>query len=49
MAKGTKRASPGVDEEKNPLANVELSDEDAKKLQTLQKDMAKAELLLGRY
>lgn len=47
MAKGTKRASPGADEEKNPLQNVELSDEDARKLQTIQRDLARVELVLG--
>lgn len=43
---GKKRASPGADVEKNPLA-VELSDEDARKLQVVQKDIARTELLLG--
>lgn len=47
MAKGTKRASPGADDEKNPLQSVELSDEDAKKLQAIQRDIARAELVLG--
>ncbi|KAF8640649.1 hypothetical protein AX17_000306 [Amanita inopinata Kibby_2008] len=48
MAKGTKRASPGAEEDKNPLQNVELSDEDAKKLQEVQRDIARAELVLER-
>ncbi|KAG6814014.1 hypothetical protein H0H92_003864 [Tricholoma furcatifolium] len=48
MVKGTKRASPGADEGKNPLAEVELSDEDAKKLQTCQRDLARVELALER-
>ncbi|KAF8898431.1 hypothetical protein BD779DRAFT_1483917 [Infundibulicybe gibba] len=48
MAKGTKRASPGAEEEKNPLQNIELSDEDAKKLQSVQRDIAHAELVLER-
>ena len=47
MSKGTKRASPGAEEEKNPLSNVELSDEDAKKLTQIQRDLARAELILG--
>lgn len=47
MAKGTKRASPGADTEKNPLQDVELSEEDAKKLQTVQREIARAELVLG--
>jgi len=46
---GKKRASPGADVEKNPLQNVELSDEDAQKLQTVQKDIARAELILERH
>jgi template-activating factor I len=43
-----KRASPGADVEKNPLAAVELSDEDARKLQEVQKDIARVELVLER-
>lgn len=46
-SKGIKRASPGAEEEKNPLGDVELSDEDAGKLQVLQKDTARVELALG--
>lgn len=45
--KGVKRASPGADEEKNPLGVVELSDDDAQKLQDIQKVMQRAEILLG--
>ena len=45
--KGVKRASPGADERKNPLGDVELSDEDAKKLQEVQKSIARTELILG--
>ncbi|KAF9015024.1 hypothetical protein BDQ17DRAFT_1229485 [Cyathus striatus] len=48
MAKGTKRASPGAEDEKNPLQSVELSDEDAKKLQVVQRDLARTELVLER-
>ncbi|TFK76794.1 hypothetical protein BDN72DRAFT_806919 [Pluteus cervinus] len=48
MAKGTKRASPGADAEKNPLQSVELSEEDATKLQNVQREMARAELVLER-
>jgi len=47
MTKGTKRSSPGADEEKNPLSNVELTNEDAKKLTQIQRDLAHAELILG--
>lgn len=42
----SKRASPGAETEK-PLMNVDLSDEDALKLQAVQKDIARVELLLG--
>ncbi|KAH7883795.1 hypothetical protein F5I97DRAFT_1895666 [Phlebopus sp. FC_14] len=45
---GKKRASPGADVEKNPLEGVELSDEDAQKLQTVQKQIERTELLLER-
>ncbi|KAJ7102288.1 hypothetical protein B0H15DRAFT_875671 [Mycena belliarum] len=49
MAKGgVKRASPGADDEKNPLANVELGDEDAQKLQQAQRDLARVELAMDR-
>ena len=48
MTKGTKRASPGAEDEKNPLQSVELSDEDAKKLTLIQRDLARAELVLGK-
>ncbi|KAF8078308.1 hypothetical protein FPV67DRAFT_1571097 [Lyophyllum atratum] len=48
MAKGTKRASPGAEDEKNPLTDIELSDEDAKKLQAIQRDIARVELVLER-
>ena len=47
--KGVKRASPGADVEKNPLGDVDLSDEDASKLQVIQKDIARVELALGAY
>lgn len=49
MVKGTKRGSPGAELEKSPLQNVELSDEDAKKLQQVQRDIARAELVLERH
>jgi hypothetical protein len=44
---GTKRASPGAEDEKSPLQSAELSDEDAKKLEEIQRDLARAELVLG--
>ena len=47
--KGVKRASPGAEERKNPLGDVELSDEAAKKLGEVQKSIARAELILGAF
>ncbi len=45
---GIKRDSSGADEEKGgPLQDVELSDEDAKKLTAMQKSLARTELALG--
>jgi template-activating factor I len=44
---GIKRASPGADDEKNPLANVELKDEDAQNLQDIQKEIQRVELVVG--
>jgi len=49
MAKGTKRGSPGAEDEKSPLSNVELGDEDAKKLTAIQRDLARVELVLERH
>jgi len=49
MAKGTKRGSRGAEDEKSPLSNVELGDEDAKKLQEIQRDLARVELVLERH
>ncbi|KAG7099545.1 hypothetical protein E1B28_001379 [Marasmius oreades] len=48
MTKGTKRASPGADEEKNLFGSVELSDEDAKRLDVVQKELQRAELVVER-
>jgi len=45
---GIKRASPGASTEKSPLGDVELSDADAQKLQVIQRDLARAELILER-
>ena len=42
-----KRSSPGAEEQKSPLANVELGDEDAQKLREIQRDLARAEIVLG--
>ncbi|KAF8905439.1 hypothetical protein CPB84DRAFT_1844850 [Gymnopilus junonius] len=49
MVKGTKRGSPGAEDEKSPLSNVELSDEGAKKLEEIQRDLARVELVLERH
>ncbi|KAM6497982.1 hypothetical protein JOM56_005930 [Amanita muscaria] len=46
--KGTKRASPGAEEGKNPLQTFELKEEDAEKLREVQRDIARAELVLER-
>lgn len=46
-AKGVKSASPGAEEEKNPLGDVDLSDEDAVKLQELQRSYRRVELAIG--
>jgi hypothetical protein len=46
--KGVKRASPGAEEQKNPLGEVELSDDDAKRLGEIQKVMQRAEIALGK-
>jgi len=45
---GKKRASPGAEEEKNPLASVMLSEEDATKLTEIRKLTQREELLLER-
>ena len=45
--KGVKRSSPGAEEEKNPLGDVDLSDEDAVKLQELQRSYRRVELAIG--
>jgi len=45
---GTKRGSPGDETEKKPFPDVELSDENAQRLQQIQKDTARAELALER-
>jgi template-activating factor I len=50
MAKGgVKRGSPGADDEKNqnPLANVDLSEEDAQKLAKTQRELGRVELAMG--
>ena len=42
-----KRASPGAEDEKSPLQVAELN-ENAKKLEEIQRDLARAELVLGK-
>ncbi|KAF9023438.1 hypothetical protein BDZ89DRAFT_1102710 [Hymenopellis radicata] len=49
MAKGTKRASPGAEEEKDPLQAVELDEENAKKLNEVQRDAQRVELYLDLH
>lgn len=46
---GTKRGSPGAEDEKSPLhiASAEFN-ENAKKLEEIQRDLARAELVLGK-
>ncbi|KAI6153397.1 hypothetical protein BKA82DRAFT_4089456 [Pisolithus tinctorius] len=46
---GKKRASPGANQEINPLEGVELSDEDAKKLQDVQKQIERVDVLIERH
>lgn len=48
MAKGTKRASPGAEDEKDPLQAVELDEENAKKLNENQRATQRVELYLGK-
>ena len=46
-AKGVKRASPGAEEQKNPLGDVDITDQDAIALQDLQKAYHRVELAIG--
>lgn len=49
MAQGTKRGrgSPKLEEGKDIFEGVEISDEIAKKLETMQRDTARVELAIG--
>lgn len=47
MAKGAKRASPGAEEEKDIFEGVEIGDEDAQKLEAIQRETARIELAIG--
>jgi hypothetical protein len=44
---GIKRSSPGASSEKNPLADVELTEADAAKLTEIEQQLARVELILG--
>lgn len=45
---GTKRASPGDEDEKSyPISDVILTEEDAAKLTQVRKDLQRAEVILG--
>lgn len=44
---GTKRASPGAEAEKNPLADIEITDEIAQKLGDVSRDIERAEFIQG--
>ncbi|KXN83617.1 Protein SET [Leucoagaricus sp. SymC.cos] len=48
MAGGTKRASPGAEEEKKIFEGVEIGDEEAKKLEIIQRETARIELAIER-
>lgn len=48
MVKGTKRGSPGAEDEKNPLQTIDVSEEDAAKLQGARSEVARVELALER-
>ena len=43
-----KRASPGDEDEKSALQIAELNNENAKKLEEIQRELARAELVLGK-
>jgi template-activating factor I len=45
---GKKRGSPGAETEKDPLAGVELNDEDEKRLTAIQKETARMEIAVGK-
>jgi hypothetical protein len=44
---GKKRASPGAEVEKDPLAAAELTDEDSQRLMAIQKETARLEIAVG--
>ncbi|KAJ3555857.1 hypothetical protein NP233_g12105 [Leucocoprinus birnbaumii] len=48
MVKGTKRGSPGAEDEKNIFEGVEIGDEEAKQLETIQRETARVELAIER-
>lgn len=47
MGVGKKRNNSGAEAEKAALPSAELSNEDAKLLESVQRDIARAELVLG--
>jgi len=47
MAKGTKRGSPGAVDEKHPITSSVVGEEESKKLEEIQRDLARVELVLG--
>lgn len=47
MVKGTKRGSPGAEEEKDMFEGVEIGDEEAKTLEAIQRETARIELAIG--
>jgi hypothetical protein len=48
MAKGTKRGSPGAVDEKHPITSSVVGEEESKKLEEIQRDLARVELILGK-
>lgn len=48
MAKGTKRGSPGAVDEKHPITSSVVGEEESKKLEEIQRDLARVELVLER-
>jgi hypothetical protein len=46
---GKKRSSPGADVEKDPLEDINISDETYEALEEVEKDLGKIDLILGTY
>jgi len=47
MTKGLKRGTVGDEDEKNTFEGVEIGDEEAKNLETFQREIARIEVALG--